>query len=206
MTGPAVFTILFYVLVVAALALAFVVVSARKLLRAAVALMAVLSVSAGFYFMLEAEFLAGIQILVYVGGIVVLIVFAIMLTRSADLQEDNPSFLRKSLGGIASLLFFLTNVVVFRTSPFLQTIETKPVVDNTRAIGRALMDFGPTGYVLPFEVVSLLLLAALIGGIVIARKIPPPDQPFSSGGDLPGEADFASPFNQSDKPEEGGNR
>ncbi|MBF0503359.1 MAG: NADH-quinone oxidoreductase subunit J [Candidatus Riflebacteria bacterium] len=207
MTGQAVFAITFYALSVAALSLAFAVVTARKLLRAAIALMGVLSMSAGFYVMLEAEFLAGIQVLVYVGGIVILMIFAVMLTRSADLMEKDPTFLRKLLGAASSLSFFCSTVVVLRTSPFLQSAEpVTATTENARVIGRALMDYGPTGYVLPFELVSLLLLAALIGGIVISRKTLPFEQPFTSGGDLPGEADFVVPLTQSDKAVEGGDR
>ncbi len=89
---------------------ALAVVNARRLLRAAIYLMGVLLASAGLYVMLGAEFLAGVQVLVYVGGIVVLIVFAIMLTRSADLLEDNPSLVRKLLGAVASIGFLLVTV------------------------------------------------------------------------------------------------
>lgn len=204
MTGSAVYTVLFYVLAIASLALAFTVVTARKLLRAAVALMMVLSLSAGFYLMLAAEFLAGIQVLVYVGGIVILIVFAVMLTRTADLLEDNPSILRKLLGLAASFLFFFSSCLVFYTAPFLKNVQGAVPADNVRVIGRALMNYGPEGYVLPFEVISLLLLAAVIGGIVIARKTPSFEQPFTSGGDLPGEVDATTPFTQDDPPPAGG--
>jgi hypothetical protein len=59
-----------------------------------------------------------------------------------------------------------------------------------------LLDNGAGGYVLPFETVSVLLLVAAIGGIVVARKTPPPDQPFTSGGDRTGEADVRMPNTQ----------
>ena len=192
----AVWTVMFYVLGAAAILLALAVVNARRLLRAAIYLMGVLLMSAGLYVLLDAEFLAGVQVLVYVGGILVLIVFAVMLTRSADLLEDNPSLRRKVLGAVASIGFLVLTAAVFLTTPFKPLAEGTPPKDDALVIGRRLLDQGPDGYVLPFEIVSVLLLAAVIGGIVVARKTPPPEQPFTSGGDRAGEADLVLPKSQ----------
>jgi len=200
----AVYTILFYVLAAMAVVLALAVVNARRLLRAAIYLMGVLTASAGLYVMLSAEFLAGIQVLVYVGGIVVLIVFAIMLTRSAELLEDDPSLHRKIAGAIASIMFLAVTGGILWATPFARLSEGGPAGDSARLIGQKLLDTGPQGYVLPFELISLLLLAAAIGGIVVARKTPPPDQPFTSGGDRPGEAEVQLPLRQSDVRSDGG--
>jgi NADH-quinone oxidoreductase subunit J len=186
--SDAAYTALFYVIASMALALAIAVTTSRRLLRAAVYLMGVLLMSAGLYVMLNAEFLAGVQILVYVGGIVVLIVFAVMLTRSAELQLDRPPLHRKILAILASIAFATMTGWICWISSF--GISEKAVVPqvNTEAIGTKLLGTGSDGYVLPFEIISVLLLAAMIGGIVVARKTPPPQQPFTSGGDLPGEA------------------
>lgn len=197
-------TILFYVLGAAAVLLALAVVNSRRLLRAAIYLMGVLGMSAGLYILLGAEFLAGIQVLVYVGGIVVLIVFAVMLTRSADLLVDKPTLGRMALGGIASISFMVLTASIFWSTDFQSLQPADPPADNTLAIGKQLLDTGAAGYVLPFEIVSLLLLAAVIGGIVIARKTPPRNQPLTSGGDLPGEATVQLPRSQKDKAVEGG--
>jgi NADH-quinone oxidoreductase subunit J len=204
MTSDAAYTVLFYVIGAAAIVGALAVVNTRRLLRAAIYLMGVLMASAALYVMLRAEFLAGIQVLVYVGGIVVLIVFAIMLTRSADLQVDNPSPLRKVLGAVGSIGFLvLAAAALWATDfPIKEGVPASP--EGPRVIGRQLLDFGAGGFVLPFEVVSLLLLAAIIGGIVVARKTPPRDQPFTSGGDLPGEADLVRPRRQRDEAPPGG--
>jgi len=197
-TPDAAATVIFYLLAAIAVVLAVAVVTARRLLRAAVFLMGVLFMSAGLYVLLEAPFLAGIQVLVYVGGIVVLIVFAVMLTHSEELQMDNPPVRRKVLACLAAAAFVLMTGGVFSTTEFYALRDGVPPADSTKAIGRALLDFGADGYVLPFEVISILLLAAVIGGIVVARKVPPPAQPFTSGGDLPGEADMMRPKNQRD--------
>jgi len=184
------------VLSVVAVLLALLVVNTRRLLRAAIWLMGVLVASAGLYAMLGYEFLGGVQIMVYVGGIVVLIVFAIMLTSSADLMEDNPAIMRKIVGAIASIGFLATTVAALMSSQFPLLRGGIQPGNDVAALGQKMLDYGPRGYVLPFEIISLLLLAAVIGGIVIARKVPPTDQPFTTGGDLPGEADVSRPRQQ----------
>lgn len=199
-------TLLFYLFGLVAILLAIAVVNVRRLLRAAICLMGVLVCSAGLYIMLDAEFLAGVQVLVYVGGIVILIVFAIMLTRSVDLQEDNPSLLRKTLGGAVSIGFLALSSAAFWLTDFgaktplnnTPANAAAPELGETEKIGHALLDYSGTGYVLPFEIISLLLLAAVLGGIVIARKTPPRGQPFTSGGDLPSEANYQLPLRQGD--------
>ena len=196
MISDAVYTILFYVIASVSIVFAIGVTLSPRLLRAAVYLMGVLLMSAGLYVMLGAEFLAGIQVLVYVGGIVVLIVFAVMLTRSGQLQQDNPPLRRKILGILASAAFAAMTGWIGWTSPFDIFKETAIATVNTEAIGMKLLDTGSNGYVLPFEIISVLLLATMIGGIVIARKTPPREQPFTTGGDLPGEAKVNLPRSQ----------
>jgi len=197
-------TILFYVLGAVAVLLALALVNARRLLRAAIYLMGVLAASAGLYILLGAEFLAGIQVLVYVGGIVVLIVFAVMLTRSADLLVDKPTLGRMVLGGATSIAFLILSATTLWFSDFGVIQGGAAPKDNTLAIGKQLLDTGAGGYVLPFEIISLLLLGAIIAGIVIARKVPPRNQPLTSGGDLPGEVTARLPRSQKDKAVEGG--
>lgn len=207
MMAQAAYTLVFYLLAAGAVLLALAVVNERKLLRAAVALMGVLTLSAGLYIMLSAEFLAGVQVLVYVGGIVVLIVFAVMLTRSAELMEDKPALFRCATGAVASIAFLGTTVWVLTSSRFPGAAAGAAApVDDAAVIGQRLLDYTGSGYVLPFEIISLLLLAAVIGGIVIARKTKPAEQPFTSGGDLPGEADQQLPLTQHEDVTVGGRR
>jgi NADH-quinone oxidoreductase subunit J len=197
MIGDAIYTLFFYFFSAFAVIFALAVTMSRRMLRAAVYLMMVLLASACMYVMLDAEFLAGIQVLVYVGGIVVLIVFAVMLTRSAELQLDKPPLHRKISAGLASLVFAAATVWIFGSSEFTlaQSGDMLPQ-DTTKQIGLKLLDYGKDGYILPFEIISLLLLAAIIGGIVVARKTPPPSQPFTTRGDLTGEANFYLPHTQ----------
>lgn len=198
MIADATYTVMFYGISAIVILFALVAVNVRKLLRAALALMGMLAMSAGLYVLLRAEFLAGVQILVYVGGIVVLIVFAIMLTRSSELLEDHPAPLRRTLGAVFSISFMLISSVALRSTGFAVSDTTQAPPDDVRAIGMALLDRGTSGYLLPFEVISLLLLVAVIGGTVVARKTPPKDQPFTTGGDMRGETVAHPPLVQDD--------
>jgi len=170
-------TLMFFVLLAIAVAFAIAAVVTRRILRSAIYLMGTLATSAAFYVMLGAEFLAGVQILVYVGGIVVLIVFAVMLTSSGELVEDNPSPVRKLLAYVAAMSFYGISVFMYLSTDFrIAGTRTLKPVGSTAEIGRKLLDRGPDGYVLPFEIVSLLLLSVMIGAIVISRKTAAPKE------------------------------
>lgn len=196
MLAQAAYTVFFYVFAGTAVALALAVVVSRQLLRAAVYLMGVLVTSAAFYVMLGSEFLAGIQVLVYVGGITVVIAFAVMLTQSTQRQLDRPTGGRKIAAFLSAAVFALVGGWALGTSSLGPPPESPVAVDSTRSIGLALLDSGAGGYVLPFEIASVLLLAAAIGSIVVARKTPPSAQPFTSGGDRAGEAETVTPRTQ----------
>ena len=169
MISQATVTVLFYAFAALGFFAALGTVCSRYILRAAVCLMCLLVVSSAYYLMLGAEFLAGVQILVYVGGIVVLLVFAIMLTGSSDLREPRPETVRGHAGAYVAIAFLISALSIFFGTQFAQS-GGAPVADTTSALGLKLLDRGADGYVLPFEIVSLLLLAAAIGGIVVARK------------------------------------
>ena len=170
MLSETVTTLLFYLFAFLAILLALGVVTARRILRAAVFLAGVLICTAAFYLFLDMEFLAGIQVLVYIGGIVVLLVFAIMLTSSVEFIEERPSLLRKILGLLGAGAFFAVTVAAFVHTKYGFRPEGTRPESEVAEIGRKLLSYKADGYVLPFELISLLLLAALIGGIVIARK------------------------------------
>ncbi|MCM2277693.1 MAG: NADH-quinone oxidoreductase subunit J [Oligoflexia bacterium] len=173
MISQATETLLFYLFATVSVGLALATVLSQRILRAAVYLMGVLVTSAAFYILLGAEFLAGVQILVYVGGIVILLVYAVMLTRSSELLEDHPSFVRKGVAFVAASAFFALATGVFSATRIGTAGDghaPAAVADTTLEIGRRLLDQGATGYVIPFEIISLLLLSVLIGGSVIARR------------------------------------
>lgn len=163
---------LFWAFALASLLLAVMVVASRRILRSALYLTGVLLCGAVFYLLLGAEFLAGIQILVYIGGIVVLLVFTIMLTHPSDLEEQAPAPLRRLGALAASLAFFVTCAALVLSSrlPSTAPVLARPLDDTTAGLGRRLLSAGEGGLVLPFELLSVLLLVAAVGGVYIARK------------------------------------
>ena len=151
---------------------AVVVVTDRNLFRAAVALIGSFLGVAGLYVLLEAGFLAAAQLLVYIGAISILMIFAIMMTRRLMQTIESPFNAQPWWGLIAALLVVaLLAVVILRTWPTSEFGGPAVVPDavlqgSTVDLGLALVS--PDWYVLPFEVVSVLLLAALVGAVVIA--------------------------------------
>ena len=170
-------TLFFYFFAVTSIALALGVVLGRRLLRSAVCLIGVLGSSAGLTLVLGFEFIAGIQVLVFIGGIVVLLLFAIMMTSEGSTFEQRPSVARLVMGGIVATAFFVVTLSVYVHTDFPPATAADLAVshEDVHAIGRKLLSNERDGYIVPFEVISLLLLAALIGGIVIARKHDPED-------------------------------
>jgi len=157
-------TVVFYLLGGLATFCAITVAFSRNILHSAFALMGTLAGVAGLYFMLGADFVGVVQLLVYVGGIMVLILFAVLLTR--DITDIKISNLSVSLiGGVpAGLLLLGIMVRVLVGAPFKTTAAiAAPTVGR---IGDSLL----REYLLPFEVASVILLMALVGGMVIARR------------------------------------
>jgi NADH-quinone oxidoreductase subunit J len=119
-------------------------------------------------------------VLVYIGGIVVLLVFAIMLTSSFELLDDHPSGFRRLIALLAAGAFFIVTAAALLSTSFPVKPYHGEAISDVRKIGMSLLNYGEGGYVLPFEVISVLLLAALIGGIVVARKVVAKDSEVKS--------------------------
>ncbi len=144
-------------------------ITSRRILRAATYLLIVLLSTAGLYFWLNYEFLAGVQVALYAGGIVVLIIFSILLTHHINHRFDKPALGNLIAGLGVGILGAALSIATLLTFDFgAAKTEALPVDVNT--IGKQLVSTSHNGYALPFEVISILLLAALIGAIVVARK------------------------------------
>lgn len=165
-------TIIFYILAAVIIGGALMAVTSLKIFRAAIYLLFSLIGIAGLYFWLNYEFIAAVQIVVYVGGIVVLIIFSIFLTHHSGEDMKAPKLARSVFSAIAaSAGFALTLLTINRHNFFTATGDAiEPSVNN---IGMQMLSTTQHGYLLPFEVISMLLLAAMIGAIVIAIKIKP---------------------------------
>lgn len=155
---------IFYLLAAFTLWAAAVVVLGKNIVRAAVALIFSFCGVAGIYVLLEADFLAAVQVLIYVGGITILLLFAIMLTSriAGGVRVVNDQAVLSGIAG-AGLLVGLAYAVL-KGVPAASSAP--PLPQTTPFLGKALL----TTYALPFEAVSILLLAALVGAIILARK------------------------------------
>jgi NADH-quinone oxidoreductase subunit J len=147
---------------------AIAVVTARNVVHAALFLVIALASVGVTFLLVGAEFVGWTQILIYVGAIVILFLFGLMLTKAPigrdTLDHEIPN---RIIGGVVALVMFLGLAsLTLRVWPVGSTVASAPVDGSTGAIGTSLFH----DYVLPFEVVSFLLLAALIGAIVLARK------------------------------------
>ena len=144
-------------------------VTTNRILRSATHLLFVLFGTAGYYFMLHYSFLGAVQLMVYAGGITVLYVFSILLTSG---RGDKAAKLRNSkmvAGLLTSLVGLVVCLWVMLKHQFIVSQESKWELPMNE-IGHALMGGGKYQYVLPFELISVLLLACIVGGILIARK------------------------------------
>lgn len=157
-------TVVFYMLALLGAGCGIGVALSRNILHAAFSLMGALAAVAGIYFMLGADYVAIIQLLIYVGGIMVLILFAVLLTRDiTDIRISNLSV--SLLAGVPAALLLLGLVVrVIAGTKFpLTATAVAPTVER---LGDALL----REYLLPFEIASVILLMALVGAMVIARR------------------------------------
>jgi NADH-quinone oxidoreductase subunit J len=144
-------------------------VTSHKILRAAVYLLFVLVSTAGLYFMLNFQFLAAVQLTLYAGGIVVLIIFSILLTSHIN-QRFEPVGWKKSLfSALAAIAGAIISIITILDYNFSATTEAAKEIDM-KLIGKSLLSVEYEGYILPFEVISILLIAAMVAAIVIAKK------------------------------------
>ena len=167
--------ILYFIVAIAMVTFSVMTVTSRKILRSATYLLFVLISTAVFYFQLGYQFLGAVQIAVYAGGIMVLFVFSILLTHNPDektaLLTHHKRFLGISLSVISLvvLLFALFNMPLLHGTSLTEMIEAGNPI-TMKEIGSALVGTEKFQYLLPFEAVSVLLLACIIGGVVVARK------------------------------------
>lgn len=144
-------------------------VTSRRILRAATFLLFVLVSTAGLFFMLNYQFLAAVQLTLYSGGIMVLIIFSILLTSHIS-QKFEPVGWKKTvfsaIAAIIGLILTLTTILQYKFSAGTAAAQEL----NMRVIGSSLLNYNENGFVLPFEVISVLLLAAMIAAIVIAKR------------------------------------
>jgi NADH:ubiquinone oxidoreductase subunit 6 (subunit J) len=155
----------FWIMAVVAVVAALGVIFLRNVFRAALSLVLCFITVAGLYITLSADFLAAVQILVYVGAISVLIILAIMMTR--EVQQGSPSNKMKIPAFVVAAIFLVVLIyAVINTS--WQIAGEAPLTPTTAPLAFKL--FSESGFILPVEIAAMLLLAAILGAIVIARE------------------------------------
>jgi NADH-quinone oxidoreductase subunit J len=160
--------ILFYATAVIMVAAALLTVLARNILHSAVALICAFFGTAVLYFLLSAEFMAVAQVMVYIGGVVVFVVFTILLTSRLGEHVQGVSFARKIFAVVFSILVVILSVALLKE---FGTASQNMAEDfaTLYAIGKRLLSPSENGFLLPFEAISLLLLISLIGAVTVAR-------------------------------------
>jgi NADH-quinone oxidoreductase subunit J len=161
--------VMFYLFAGMILTFSVLTVTSRLILRAAVYLLFVLISTAGIYFQLKYNFLAAVQLTVYAGGIVVLIIFSILLTSHISERASTAGLTRSLLSAFAAGAGAILTLITVLSFEFVPTKQAA-IGTDVKTVGHQLVSYGADGYALPFEVVSILLLAAMIGAIVVARK------------------------------------
>jgi NADH-quinone oxidoreductase subunit J len=157
--------IVFGILAVVMVVAAFRLVTTKNVVRAALFLAIVLAGAAGQFLLLAAEFVAWVQVLVYIGAVVVLLLFGVMLTRAPIGSEGKLDNDQRWLGALVALFLLGALGAVLSDAFGTQEIEFGPI-QRTAQVSDSI--FGP--YIIPFEVASILLLAALVGAVAIARR------------------------------------
>jgi NADH-quinone oxidoreductase subunit J len=158
-------SIAFWILAIVGVAAALTVILLRNVFRAALALILCLMTVAGIYVTLSADFLAAVQVLIYVGGISILIILAIMLTR--EVQRGSPANKLRIPAFIVAAIFLGVMIFTLVNTPW-QVSTLPPLEPTTSALAGKLL--GEGGFILAVEIAAALLLAAILGAIVLVRE------------------------------------
>jgi NADH-quinone oxidoreductase subunit J len=175
--------VLFALLGLVAIGSALLVVTTRHLVHAALWLVVTLGAIGGCYLLLSAEFVAWVQVLIYIGAVVVLLLFGLMLTRapigaSNELDASLGQRIAAAVTATGTAAVLVVSLVDAFQGEHIDLSDNQVVAGSSHAVGEAVF----RSWVLPFEVLSLLLLAALVGAIVLSRRdITPATSPASEG-------------------------
>ncbi|TFB13312.1 NADH-quinone oxidoreductase subunit J [Candidatus Marinimicrobia bacterium MT.SAG.4] len=156
----------FYIFALMTITGGWIVIYSRNLIYSAFSLLITFVGLAGLYGLLMADFIAATQILIYAGAVLILLLFGIMLTARKTSIEITQSNLPRLPGAIISSMIFLLLMVVIFSEPNWNSATNPGIKETVPMIGKLLM----TKYLIPFELASILLLAALIGSVFIARR------------------------------------
>ncbi len=169
-------SVIFWIVAIVLVVSALLVVTLRNIVHSALALVVVFATASGIYILLNAEFIAIVQILIYAGAVTILILFALMLTRITGQRITNPT---NRQWWVAVIICAFLGACIVYAATFSQRMipnasngvsQLPANVNNVARIGQLLYSPTTYSYVLPFEIASLVLLVAIIGAIVIGRE------------------------------------
>jgi len=159
--------IIFYILAAIIIFFAIASVNSKKMLRAVIYLLFVLIAISGIYFMVDYSFLGAIQLAVYAGGVIVLIIFSVLLVHHIELSLEMATVKKRIIAAIVSLSGIALVLPIILQTKFNVVENSKAI--QVKDIGEKMLSYDKGGFILPFEVISILLLAVMIGAIVIAK-------------------------------------
>ena len=161
------YQVFFFIFAAAAVGFAVNLIIQRHPVYSALSLIGVMASLASLYLMLGAEFIAAVQVIVYAGAVMVLFIFVIMLLNAGEEERTQRSKMARQAGApLALILLSLLMTVIFRQFPKNSMAQFGDFAGQTAPIGRLLF----RDFLLPFEVVSVLILIAIVGAVVLARK------------------------------------
>lgn len=159
--------IIFYILAAIIIFFAIASVNSKKMLRSVTYLLFVLIAISGIYFMIDYSFLGAIQLAVYAGGVIVLIIFSVLLVHHIEMNLEIASTKKRIIAGILSIAGLIMVLPIILNHKFKVVENSKAI--QVKEIGEKMLSYDKGGFILPFEVISILLLAVMIGAIVIAK-------------------------------------
>lgn len=159
--------IIFYIIAIIMILSAIAAVSSRKILRAVIYLLFVLIGISGIYFLIDFSFLAAVQIIVYGGGVIVLFIFSVLLIHHVELELEVTPLRKKIIAGLLCAVGLGITLWAISSYSF-NTVNTYKSIE-IKTIGEKLLSYDDGGFILPFEVISVLLVAVMIGAIIIAK-------------------------------------
>ncbi len=159
--------VIFYIIALVMIVFAFMSVMSRNIMRAIIFLLFVMLGFAGLYFMMEFYFLGAVQMTVYAGGIIILYINSIMLIEMINNPLQKPKVMNVIISSVLSSV--AAGMSIFAIADYAFEQRGSETATTISQVGKALLSTGDNGFILPFEVISILLLAAMIGAIVIAK-------------------------------------
>lgn len=162
--------IIFYILAIIISVFSIMAVTSKQIIRSATYLLFVLIATAGLYLLLGYNYLFAVQVAVYAGGVMVLFIFAILLTNRPGESHENELPVRRVAAGITVVagLALSAHIIYWNIKKISQIVTFSDI--SPAQLGHTMLGTGKYQYLLPFEVISILLLACIVGAIMIARK------------------------------------